>query len=130
MLAEGILLRWSEYEVSRNEQMSERIFMEKMIALDYADIDRQYVYDLYYQIRQNENWAGWGGRYAVQYIFEGVITSVSQIIGGLALSCGKQNGIFESSAGSGLYGGADVCLCGGGSVLQQQGGSVQNEMRR
>lgn len=86
MLAEGILLRWSEYEVSRNEQMSERIFMEKMIALDYADIDRQYVYDLYYQIRQNENWAGWGGRYAVQYIFEGVITSVSQIIGGLALS--------------------------------------------
>lgn len=86
MLAEGILLRWSEYEASRNEQMSERIFMEKMIALDYADIDRQYVYDLYYQIRQNENWAGWGGRYAVQYIFEGVITSVSQIIGGLALS--------------------------------------------
>ncbi len=86
MLAEGIFLRWSEYEASRNEQMSERIFMEKMIALDYADIDRQYVYDLYYQIRQNENWAGWGGRYAVQYIFEGVITSVSQIIGGLALS--------------------------------------------
>lgn len=29
MLAEGILLRWSEYEASRNEQMSERIFMEK-----------------------------------------------------------------------------------------------------
>lgn len=86
MFAEGILLRWSEYESSGNEQMFERVFIEKMTSLDYADIDRQYVYDLYYQIRQNENWAGWGGRYAVQYIFEGIITSVSQIIGGVALS--------------------------------------------
>ena len=38
----------------------EILFTKKMFSIDYADADNQETHDLRAQIRQHENWAGWG----------------------------------------------------------------------
>lgn len=38
----------------------EMLFSKKMFSMDYADMDKQQTHDLRAQIRQNENWSGWG----------------------------------------------------------------------
>ncbi len=52
-LLSGALARWAAYETDNLQQLSSRIYMEKMMNLDYADVDRQAVLDLYSQIEQN-----------------------------------------------------------------------------
>lgn len=81
----GVLLRWSNYEFLSAKRMDDRLYMKKMLSLDYADIDRQYVYDLYSQIIQTENWAGWGVRRALE-IFEKLVSAIVMILAGVGLT--------------------------------------------
>ena len=71
----------------------------KWWGLDYADVDRQAVFDLYAQIRQNENWAGWGIPKTISF-FESFVTAVVQILGGVGLSVSLY--LSPVPAGSGL----------------------------
>ncbi|HIR61551.1 MAG TPA: ABC transporter ATP-binding protein, partial [Candidatus Faecivivens stercoravium] len=48
-------------------------------------VDRQAVYDLYSQIRQRDNWQGWGILY-IRTIYEQAVAAVFQTLGGIALS--------------------------------------------
>lgn len=98
-LLQGVLTRWSNYAKGCAGQLDDQLCMDKMVALDYADVDRQAVFDLYAQIRQNENWAGWGIRKTISY-FESFVTAVVQVLGGVGLSVS----LFLSPvpAGSGL----------------------------
>lgn len=81
----AILGRWSNYELDNLHKRNYRPYMKKMLSLDYADIDRQYVYDLFSQVEQNQRWSGWGMIKAL-LLFESIITSSVQILGGIALS--------------------------------------------
>lgn len=74
-----------EQEQTRVE--NEKFYMDKMMELDYSIMQNQQVCDLYSQIRQNENWAGWG---LLQMLnnYELVFTNVFQIVAGLILSLG------------------------------------------
>ena len=98
-LLQGVLTRWSNYAKGCAGQLDDQLYMDKMVALDYADVDRQAVFDLYAQILQNENWAGWGIRKTISY-FESFVTAVVQVLGGVGLSVS----LFLSPvpAGSGL----------------------------
>lgn len=98
-LLNGVLSRWSDYESGNADCMNPRIYMDKMFSLDYADIDRQYVFDLYAQIMQSEIWAGWGIHKTVS-LFEGLVAAVVQIIGGIGLSASLF--IAKVPQGSGL----------------------------
>lgn len=84
-LLQGIFSRWANYEKSSASRLDSQIYMKKMLALDYADIDRQAVFDLYSQIRQNDQWTGWG-IYKTLYFFEELVMAVVQIAGGVGLS--------------------------------------------
>ncbi|MCI5928922.1 MAG: ABC transporter ATP-binding protein/permease [Pseudoflavonifractor capillosus] len=84
-LLQGVLTRWSNYAKGCAGQLDDQLYMDKMVALDYADVDRQAVFDLYAQIRQNENWSGWGLPKAISF-FEFFVTAVVQILGGVGLS--------------------------------------------
>ncbi len=81
----GILDRWSNFEHSRSNIKYSRTYGEKMLSLDYADISRQEIFDLYSQVLQTENWAGWGPLMA-KNDFNKIITAMIQIIGGIGLS--------------------------------------------
>ncbi|SCJ00334.1 Lipid A export ATP-binding/permease protein MsbA [uncultured Flavonifractor sp.] len=98
-LLQGVLTRWSNYAKGCAGQLDDQLYMDKMVALDYADVDRQAVFDLYAQIRQNENWSGWGLPKVISF-FESFVTAVVQILGGVGLSVS----LFLSPvpAGSGL----------------------------
>lgn len=84
-LLQGVLTRWSNYAKGCAGQLDDQLYMDKMVALDYADVDRQAVFDLYAQIRQNENWSGWGLPKVISF-FESFVTAVVQILGGVGLS--------------------------------------------
>lgn len=84
-LLQGIFSRWANYEKASAGRLDSQIYMKKMLALDYADIDRQAVFDLYSQIRQNDQWTGWG-IYKTLYFFEELVKAVVQIAGGVGLS--------------------------------------------
>ncbi len=85
-LLENIFQSWGKYEdMAAHLEANTRTFMNKMQQLDFADVDRQEVQDLYTQIQQNENWFGYGLMHAVT-LYPPLIRGVFQSIGGLALS--------------------------------------------
>ena len=59
-LLAGVLERWNNYEDERMIRLESKLYADKMMELDYADVDRQAVQDLYSTIAQNRSWAGWG----------------------------------------------------------------------
>ena len=84
-LAGSLLNRWNRYENDYAIRLDDHILMEKMMKLDYADMDRQQVHDLLAQIRQNEEWSGYG-IYHCAAALGTLFASVFQILGGIALS--------------------------------------------
>ncbi|MCC8150772.1 MAG: ABC transporter ATP-binding protein/permease [Lachnospiraceae bacterium] len=85
-LLKGLCSRWKEYALDVAYRMDDQILMEKMTSLDYADIDREYIYDLFSQIKQNENYSGFGIQMAFHIFEHDFVLGLVQIIGGTALS--------------------------------------------
>lgn len=83
-LLQGLLSRWANYAKDSASQMDSQIYMKKMLSMDYADIDRQTVFDLYSQILQNTQWTGWGIHHTLSY-FEELVMAVVKIVGGSGL---------------------------------------------
>ncbi len=84
-LLQGVFSRWANYEKTSACHMDGQIYMKKMLSLDYADVDRQAVFDLYSQINQNTQWAGWGVNRTLDY-FEELVMAIVQVMGGIGLS--------------------------------------------
>ena len=63
----------------------EILFAQKMFSMDYADMDKQENHDLRSQIRQNENWSGWGFM-RVPQVYEAGLKSITGILSGIALT--------------------------------------------
>ena len=61
------------------------LFAQKMFSMDFADIDKQETHDLRAQIKQNENWSGWGLVRAPMY-YEIALRNIIGIISGIALT--------------------------------------------
>lgn len=95
----GLLNRWGNYEWDCIRKRESRIWMNKMLDMDYADLDRQYVFDLYNRIQENKNWVGWGSLSTLNS-FQNLCTAGVRILGGVGLSIN----LFVSRvpAGSGL----------------------------
>lgn len=84
-LLNSILKHWLNYEKSSAQSIDREIYMKKMLHLDYEDIERQTVFDLYSQIIQTKYWSGWG-IYKTLLFFEELVTALFQILGGISLS--------------------------------------------
>ena len=63
----------------------EILFIHKMFSLDFSELDKQENHDLRAQIRQNENWSGWGLMH-IQEVYIYFITGVIGIVSGIALT--------------------------------------------
>lgn len=63
----------------------EILFIHKMFALDFSELDQQENHDLRAQIRQNENWSGWG-LMKVHEVYEKFATSLIGILSGMLLT--------------------------------------------
>lgn len=84
-LANGALNRWNDYELSRLSALRFKPLADKMLTLDYAEIDRQEVQDLYSQIRQNDNWGGYGLSQTLD-LFPNFCKAAVQVAGGIGFT--------------------------------------------
>ncbi len=76
----------------------EILFCRKMFSLDYADIDKQQTHDLRNQIRQVENWSGYGFGKVPDYFEQGV-RSIIGFLSGIALTVTLFTSPVPESAG-------------------------------
>ena len=78
----------SRWENSRNGSYwfrKDKIYADKMLDMDYCTVVEQKIHDLRYQIKQNENWNGWGiGR--VRDNIRSIIKAVIGILSAVALT--------------------------------------------
>ena len=81
----GLLTRLQNYNQSAAERCVQRVFMDKMLSMDFAVIDRQAVYDLYTQIQQNDTFMGFGLSFTL-LLLEPMLTAIFRILGGIGLS--------------------------------------------
>ena len=84
-LAAEALGRFKCYETDSALCRYDRIFMDKMVSLDYEHMDNQAVYDRYAQIVENDRWSGLG-LYQTVVLFESLSASAARILGGVCLT--------------------------------------------
>lgn len=84
-IAKALLYR--RYDTLLNDLWGrkETLFIRKMFSLDFSELDKQENHDLRAQIRQNENWSGWG-LMRIEEIYTGAVTGVIGLISGAALT--------------------------------------------
>lgn len=63
------------------------LYSEKMFSMDFADIDKQETHDLLAQIKQNEQWTGWGLA-RIPHFMRILIESSVGIFSGMVLTIG------------------------------------------
>ncbi len=84
-LAAGLLKRWMAALQSRYSVGINRLYMNKQLSMDFADVDRAEIRDLRSQIRQNSQWGGWGFQ-TLPYFFERLVQGVAGLLGAAALT--------------------------------------------
>ena len=84
-LAGGLCTHWVNYCEDTLYPLNRRIYMDKMLDMDYADLDRQAVYELYSKLMQSQNFIGLGVRGALER-FSPLLQAALQTLGGVALS--------------------------------------------
>ena len=84
-IAKAVLFRRYQSLLNDLYGRKEILFIHKMFDLDYAELDKQENHDLRDQIRQNENWSGWG-LMRVENVYSSAVTSVMGLLGGITLT--------------------------------------------
>ena len=84
-LVTGLLLRWRNAMLARYSVRKYRMFADKMLSMDFADMDAAKTHDLRKQISQSENWSGWGFN-KLRSCWSGFVTGCAGIAGAVALS--------------------------------------------
>ena len=76
----------------------EMLFVHKIFRLDYSELDKQENHDLREQIKQNEQWSGWGLMHVPQ-IYSGAVTGLLGLLSGAALTVSLFTAPVPNSAG-------------------------------
>ena len=84
-LLTGLLLRLKEYVYAKYYYRKNHMFAEKMLSLDFADVDNPKTHELRSQIIQNENWSGYG-IYQLYYRWADFVEGCAGIVGAIALT--------------------------------------------
>ena len=95
----GALLRWKTAKEHTFLERKNRVFADKMLSMDFADIDKAETHDLRSQIAQSENWAGFGF-YRFWDQFEKVAQGLAGILGAAVLTVSLFTLPVPASAGA------------------------------
>ncbi len=98
-LLSGVLNRWEQAKKEKYYYIREdQIFTNKLLTMDFADIDKTETHDLLSNVQQAERWHGWGFNMLVGYYGRGV-QSIFGILGAIALTVSLFSLPVPSSAG-------------------------------
>lgn len=92
------LTRWKNIQVACLWHTQNKVFTQKLLSMDFADMDDIHVQELRSRIWQNTDSGGWG-LYKLIYSFEAMISSVMSIISAILLTASLF--ILPVTAGSG-----------------------------
>ncbi len=98
-LGSAFLNRWKETQNAGLWFKVEHIFSEKLLDMDYADLDETETAELLYTIRQNQRGGGWG-LYRVIGNYESLCSSVLTLLGGISLTVSLFISSVPESAGA------------------------------
>lgn len=79
------LTRWKNVQMSCLWHTQNKVFIEKLLSMDFADMDDSHVQELRSRIWQNTDSGGWG-LYKLIYNFDAVIRSVMSMISAVLLT--------------------------------------------
>ncbi len=98
-LGSCLLLRWNAYERSKFTYSCWKMLADKFYTMDFADIDRQRTHDLYSQIEQSRNFAGWGLN-KLPWLCQMFCQAIAGIFGAVALTVSLFTQPVPESAGA------------------------------
>lgn len=81
----GALYRWREVIHAKYPFQENHLFTEKLLSMDFSELDKTQTHDLLAQIHQSENWSAWG-LYQLFFDSEKLVQSVTGILGAAALT--------------------------------------------
>lgn len=84
-LLTGLLGRLKEHVYTKYFYRKNHMFADKMLLLDFADVDNPKTHDLRSQIKQNENWSGYGIN-QLYYRWADFVEGCTGIAGAIALT--------------------------------------------
>ena len=84
-ILKALLKRWEATLDTLHGPLKNRIFMDKFLSMDYADVDSQHIRDLKSQIAQFENWQGWGMNMALD-MSQRLLAAGMSILGAVTLT--------------------------------------------
>ena len=79
------LTRWKNVQLSCLWHIQNKVFIEKLLSMDFADMDDGYVQELRSRIWQNTDSGGWG-LYKLIDSFDAIIRSVMSVISAILLT--------------------------------------------
>ncbi|MCL2422001.1 MAG: ABC transporter ATP-binding protein/permease [Defluviitaleaceae bacterium] len=79
------LLRWKNYHKAGEYYRCEKFYTDKLLTMDFRDVDAPHTHDLLSQIQQNDNWSGWGLSKLIDG-YDNFVRSLLSIIGAIALT--------------------------------------------
>ena len=97
-LVTGLLGKWKNAMEARYELRRNDMFVDKLISMDFVDVDRTEVRALRSQVKQNENWGNYGYNY-VYWSFGTLVESVTGILGAIVLTVSLFTQRVPESAG-------------------------------
>lgn len=92
------LTRWKNVQLACLWHTQNKVFIEKLLSMDFSDMDDGHVQELRSRIWQNTDSGGWG-LYKLIYSFDAIIRSVMSIISAILLTASLF--ILPVAAGSG-----------------------------
>lgn len=84
-LAKAVANRFKNWKHEGGWWQREKIYGDKMLDLDFCDVDDQKTHDLRYQVTQNDNLSQWG-LYRIKIFWDQLTASLFKIGGAVALS--------------------------------------------
>lgn len=94
----ALLTKWKNYVNSASYLMVEQFYVEKLLEMDFIDIDDSKTHDLYYKIQQFRSGGDWGLPRVLR-IFEELVSALFTIFGGIMLTVSLFTSRVPESAG-------------------------------
>ena len=98
-LAAHALEQWKKAYYQRFRQDRNRVYSDKLLDMDFADVVSQRTRDFLAQIRQDENWAGLGLQ-KTPYLYELILKQAIGVVSAIALCVGLFADRVPVSAGA------------------------------
>ena len=81
----GVLERWKKCEFDENYFKEEKLYLDKLLNMDFCVVDDPKTYELHSQLEQEKRWSGWGVGKLCRH-FEDMLTAIFQIGGAVVLT--------------------------------------------